>query len=178
MLRQDKPGEVARIKELFENAGAYFVTDCQGLNVPDLTALRKNLRENNVKFLVAKNTLFRMAARDAGLEGLDEYFRGPTAVAFASDDPSVAARILYDSHKKTELPRFRVFVVDGQVHQADEIKVLAELPPRNILLSQVVMSVEAPLTELVGTLDGFFRELIGLVDALADRQETGEDRDK
>ncbi len=171
MLREEKSEHVARIKELFESSNAFFLTDYQGLNVPDITILRKNLREANVKFTVAKNTLFRLAAKDAGVEGLEEYLEGPTAIAFAADDPSVAAKILYESHKKTELPRFKVFMVEGQLHQADEVRALAELPPRDVLLSQVVASVEAPLTELVGTIDGFFREIVGLVDAVADQKK-------
>jgi len=171
MIRQEKADAVARMTELFQNSDAYFITDYQGLNVPDLTLLRKSLRESKVKLMVAKNTLFRLAARNAGVPGLDEYFRGPTAVAFASDDPSVAAKILHDSYKEKERPRFKVFVVEGRIHEADEIRVLAELPPRNVLLSQLVAAVESPLTELVGTLDGFFRELVGSVDALADKRK-------
>ena len=171
MLRAEKTNKVAEITALFENANAYFLTDYQGLNVPDLTMLRKDLRESNVKYIVAKNTLFRLAAKGAGVSGLDEYFVGPTAVAFASEDASVAAKILHESYKKREMPRFKVFVVEGQIHQADEVKVLAELPSRDILLSMVVAAVEAPFAELVGTLDGFFRELVGSIDALADKRK-------
>ena len=171
MLKTQKVDVVAQIKGLFENSGAYFITDYQGLNVSDMTVLRKELRESNVKYLVAKNSLFRLAAKDAGVDGLDEYFVGPTAVAFVNDDPSVAAKILHESNKKTELPTFKVFMVEGQLHQADEVKALAELPPRDVLLSQVVAAVEAPLTELVGTLDGFFRELVGVVDALEEKKK-------
>jgi large subunit ribosomal protein L10 len=171
MLKSEKVEVVAGIKELFENSGAYFITDYQGLNVAKMTALRKELRENNVRYLVAKNSLFRLAAKDAGVEGLDEYFVGPTAVAFVSDDPSVAAKILHESNKKNELPTFRVFMVEGQLHQADEVKALADLPPRDVLLSMVVAAVEAPFSELVGTLDGFFRELIGVVDALEEKKK-------
>ena len=94
MLRTEKADVVARIKELFETSGAYFITDYQGLNVADLTLLRKELRENNVKYLVAKNTLFRLAAKDAGIDGLDEHLVGPTAVAFAREETSVAAKKL------------------------------------------------------------------------------------
>lgn len=171
MLKQEKNDQVAQLKALFEKSGAYFITDYQGLNVPDLTSLRKNLRNSNVKYMVAKNTLFRLAAREAGVAGLDDYFTGPTAVAFASDDPSVAAKILHTSYIEKEMPRFRAFVVEGQIHQPDEIRMLAELPPRTVLLSQVVAAVESPLTSLVGTLDGFFRELVGSIDALADKRK-------
>jgi large subunit ribosomal protein L10 len=171
MLRQEKIDQVAQIKALFENAGAYFVTDYQGLTVPDMTKLRKNLRNGKVTYLVAKNTLFRQAAHEAGQTELDNYFKGPTAVAFASEDPSIAAKILYDSYKEKEKPRFKVFVVEGQIHQPEEIRMLAELPPRTVLLSQVVAAVEAPLTSLVGSLDGFFRQLVGSIDALAEKRK-------
>ncbi|MEW5797039.1 MAG: 50S ribosomal protein L10 [Candidatus Zixiibacteriota bacterium] len=172
MLRQEKADQVAQLKALFEKSGAFFITDYQGLNVPDLTSLRKNLRSNKVTYTVAKNTLFRLAAREAGVTGLDEYFKGPTAVAFAADDPSVAAKILNDSYKEKEMPRFRVFVVEGQIHQPEEIRALADLPPRTVLLSQVVAAVESPLTSLVGSLDGFFRELMGTIDALAEKRKS------
>jgi large subunit ribosomal protein L10 len=172
MLRQEKADIVADIKKLFEESGAYFITDYQGLNVADMTALRKSLREQNVRYLIAKNTLFKLAAKEAGATDVDTYFSGPTAVAFAIGDPSVAAKILYDASKEKELPRFKAFVVENQVHQPEAIKVLAELPPRDILLSQVVAAIEAPLTQLVGTLDGFFRELVGSIDALADKKKS------
>jgi large subunit ribosomal protein L10 len=171
MIRQEKAAKVAQLQEMFQQSGACFVTDYQGLNVSDLTVLRKNLRNNNVKLIVAKNTLFRVAARNAGVAGLDEYFQGPSAVVFAVDDPSIAARILYDSYKEKQLPRFKAFIVEGQIHQADEIKMLAELPPRLVLLAQVAAAVESPLTSLVGTLDGFFRELIGAIDALEEKRK-------
>ncbi len=130
MLRQEKVDRIADIKKLFEESGAYFITDYQGLNVTDLTALRKDLRENQVKYLVAKNTLFILAAKEAGQEGIEEFFTGPTAVAFASADPSVAAKILYDSNKAKNLPTFKAFVVEKQLLEADQIKVLAQLPQR------------------------------------------------
>ena len=172
MIRDEKVAAVASLKELFENSLACFITDYQGLNVADMTVLRKNLRDSQVKYLVAKNTLFRLAARDAGLDGLDEFFSGPTAVAFAVDDPSVAAKILHDSYKAKDLPTFKAFVVEKELHQAEEIKKLADLPSREVLLSQVVAAVEAPFTELIGSLDGFFRELVGSVDALAEKRKS------
>ena len=172
MIRQEKAEKVAQLQELFQQSGACFVTDYQGLNVSDLTVLRKNLRNNKVKLIVAKNTLFRVAAKNAGVAGLDEYFQGPSAVVFANDDPSIAARILYDSYKEKQLPRFKVFIVEGQIHDADEIKMLAELPPRLVLLAQVAAAIESPLTSLVGTLDGFFRELIGVIDALEEKRKS------
>jgi len=172
MPNEAKLAAVNELKELFEGSDSFFVTDYHGLNVADITVLRKDLRENNVKFMVAKNTLILLGAREAGVEGLDDYLTGPTAVAFTSDDPAVAAKILNESFKKRELPRMKVFVVDKAQYPAEEIGKLADLPSKDQLLSGVVAAVEAPFSELIGSLDGFFRELIGSVDALADKRKS------
>ncbi len=172
MPKPEKIEAVAEMKQMFESAGSLFVTDYQGLNVADMTVLRKTLRDNNVKYLIAKNTLMKLAASQAGVTGIDEHFVGPTAVAFTSDDPAAAAKILNDSFKAKELPRMKVFVVDNQVFEGAEIKRLADLPSREILLSQLVAAVESPFSALVGSLDGFFRELVGSIDALADKRKT------
>ncbi len=168
------PGKVAAVqelKELFQGADSFFVTDYQGLDVAEINALRKNFRENNVKYLVAKNTLLRRAAAEAGIENVDEYLVGPTAIAFSSEDPVVAAKIIQESFKERELPRVKVFVVESTKYGPEDLKRFAELPTKEVLLSQVVAAVEAPLTELVGTIDGFFRKLIGTIDALAEKKK-------
>jgi len=174
MPNQEKMEAIAEMKELFEQSGSFFITDYKGLNVADMTVLRKKLRENSLRYLIAKNTLLKLAAKGAGQDGLDEHFVGPTAVAFVSDDPSVAAKILHDSYKDKELPRIKAFVVDNQMHPAEEIKRLADLPPRPILLSQLVAAIEAPLTQLIGALDAVFRDLVGTVDALAEKKKSEE----
>lgn len=163
---------VAELKKLFESSSSIFVTEYQGLNVADMTVLRKNLREKNVKYLIAKNTLLKIAAGEAGVEGINEHLTGPTAIAFTDDDPAVAAKILNDSFKDKELPRMRVFIVDNQPFEGSEITRLADLPTKEVLYSQLVAAIESPLTSLVGALDGFFRELIGSLDALAEKKKT------
>jgi large subunit ribosomal protein L10 len=170
MARPEKAEKVAQLKELFEGASSIFVTDYQGLDVAQATALRKSLRESNIKYVVAKNTLLRIAAKEAGFDStVTDAFSGPTAVAFCANDPSVPAKILYDSYKDLELPRTKVFVVEAHVHQGDDIKRLADLPPREVLLSQLVSAVEAPLTSVVNAIEALHRELIGTIDALADK---------
>lgn len=171
MPKQEKIDSVAELKEIFSNAGSFFVTDYMGLNVADISALRKNLRDNNVRFVVAKNTLFKIAAREAGVPALDEHFKGPTAVAFALKDPSVAAKILNTSFKEKQLPRVKAFVLENQVHGAAQVQALAELPSREVLLSSLVGMVESPLTQLVGAIEAVITELVRTVDALADKQK-------
>ena len=172
MPKPEKIEAVAALKKLFEESDSMFVTDYKGLNVADMTVLRRQLRTNNVRYLIAKNTLMRIAADQAGIKDFDQHFSGPTAVAFAQDDPAVAAKILHDSYKDRDLPRMKAFIVDNDYFDGSEIQRLADLPPRNILLSQLVASVEAPFSELVGSLDGFFRGLVGVIDALSEKRES------
>ena len=172
MPKPEKIEAVAALKQLFEESDSVFVTDYQGLNVADMTVLRKELRTNNVKYLIAKNTLMKIAADQAGIKDIGHHFSGPTAVALTKDDPAVAARILHDSYKDRDLPRMKAFIVDNECYDGSEIKRLADLPPRDILLSQLVASVEAPFSELVGSLDGFFRGLVGVIDALGEKRKS------
>jgi len=166
MAKPEKIKAVGELKDLMETTSSVFVTDYTGLNVADITALRKNLRENSVKYIVAKNTLMKIAATDAGMENIVEYFQGQTALAFGADDPTIAAKILYKSFKDIKKPIIKAFVFDGQLFPGVEITRLADLPSREVLLSQIVMSVEAPISNIVSSLDAVFHELLATVDAL------------
>ncbi|MFQ6007844.1 MAG: 50S ribosomal protein L10 [Candidatus Zixiibacteriota bacterium] len=172
MPKPQKIEAVAELSKLFADSGSFFVTDYQGLNVGEITLLRKNFRENSIKYLVAKNSLLKRAAYKAGYESIDRHLIGPTAIAFAADDPIVAAKILHDSFKERELPRVKVFVVDGRFYEAEEIKRLAALPSKETLYSQLVAAVESPLSQLVGVLSGIFRELVGTLEALSERKKS------
>ncbi|MFZ1684142.1 MAG: 50S ribosomal protein L10 [Candidatus Zixiibacteriota bacterium] len=171
MPKPEKIENVAELKEAFTQAKSFFVTDYQGLNVADISNLRKSLRESNVRFVVAKNTLFKLAAKEAGAPQLDVHFKGPTAVAFALKDPAAAAKILNDSFKDKQLPRIKAFVVDSQIHGAADIGRLADLPSKEVLLSMIVSAVEAPLSNLVSAVDAVFVDLVRTVDALAEKKK-------
>ena len=173
MPKPEKLEKVAELRKLFEDSSSVFVTDYQGLNVANVTELRRTLRKGNVTYVVAKNTLLKIAAKEAGVnDGIQASLEGPTAVAFCADDPSVPAKILHESFKERELPRIKVFVVDDHVHSGDDIKRLAELPSREVLLSQLVAAVESPLTAVIGTIDAIMRDLVGTIDALARKRES------
>ena len=157
MPNAQKLEEVARIKELFEGNNAYFITDYQGLNVADMTTLRKNLREQNIKFIIAKNTLMKVASEQAGVAGIQEHLNGPTAIAFTKEDAPFAAKILHDSFKERKLPRMKVFVVEEEVFPGDDIVKLADLPTRDELLAMIASAVEAPVKNVAALIDAFFR---------------------
>jgi large subunit ribosomal protein L10 len=172
MPRPEKVQAVDELKDLFASSQSIFVTDYQGLNVADMTLLRKGLRESDVRYLIAKNTLLRRAVDEVGLEGLKEHFNGPTAVAFTKADAAAVAKILHESYKERQLPRMKAFVVEGQVFGPEDAQRLAELPPREHLLAQLVAAVESPLTSLVGTLEAILRDLVGTLEAMAEKMQS------
>jgi large subunit ribosomal protein L10 len=173
MPTQQKIDLVADLKARFAESTNVFVTDYAGLNVEQLTKLRKNLREKGVQYVVAKNTLMRIAAKEAGYAGMDQLLLGPTAVAFSQAEPNVPAKILYDALKEYEAigkPAIRAFFIDRQQFAGAKAESIAKLPPRNVLLAQVIAAVESPIAALVGTVDGILRELVGTVEALAKKK--------
>ncbi len=176
MPTQTKIDKVAGLKERFSRADNIFVTDYVGLNVEQITRLRKDLRENGIKYIVAKNTLMQIAAREAGYDDVVQHLSGPTAIAFSNADPNVPAKIFYDAGKEfSEIgkPAVKVFYIDRQSFPAADVERIANLPSRAGLLSRLVAAVESPMVGLVGTLEGILRELIGTVEALAKNRGEG-----
>jgi large subunit ribosomal protein L10 len=173
MPRPEKVQRVEEITENFKSARNIFIADYSGLNVNDITDLRKQLRENGVAFRVEKNTLLRRAMSKLGWEELLPDLKGPTAVAVSAEDPNVPAKILYDFYDRLEKPKVRVFRVDERLYQGDDLKPLAKLPPRDVLLSELIAAVESPIATLIGTLDGVMRDFVGTLEALAKKKEEG-----
>jgi large subunit ribosomal protein L10 len=167
MPKPEKIESVSEVKKFLQDSKSVFVTDYTGLNVADITLLRKNLRDNSVKYLVAKNTLIKIAAQETGFESIMDQLTGQTALAFGFDDPSIPARILYNTFKEKQRPVIKIFMVDKKLFAGADIVRLAELPTRDVLLAQVVAAVESPLSSLIMSIDGVFQELVGTLDALA-----------
>lgn len=170
MARPEKVQAVDQLTEEISQAGSIFVTDYAGLTVADMTELRAQLRKAGIRYRVAKNTLLRLAARNADMPELVEHLQGPTAIAFAGDDPVAPAKVFHDFYSRLEKPRVRMFVTERKVYSQDDLKAVALLPPREQMLAQVVGMIQAPLSNFVGTLDAIIREFVGTVDALAKKR--------
>ena len=142
---ESKQVRVEEITEKFKGAATAVVVDYRGLNVSQLTELRKQLREAGVEFKVYKNTMTRRATVVAGLEGLNEFLTGPNAIAFSSEDVVAPAKIINDFAKKNEQLEIKAGVIEGTIASADDIKALAELPSREGLLSMLLSVLQAPM---------------------------------
>lgn len=170
MNKEDKIAAVAAIRETLGNAEGVILTDFQGLTVKEITELRKTLRAANITYDVVKNTLAKLAAQEALIEGLDDYFKGPTAIA-VSEDPVAPAKIISDFAKTHKKLTIKAGVVGGKVVDADAVKELAKLPPREILLGQVVGGLAAPISGFLNVLNGNIRNLVYVLDAIKAQKE-------
>ncbi|AIQ49584.1 MULTISPECIES: 50S ribosomal protein L10 [unclassified Paenibacillus] len=142
---QAKQDAVDVVTGKLQNSISTVVADYRGLNVAQVTELRKQLREAGVDFQVLKNSLVRRATAAAELTELDAVLTGPTAVAFSETDAVVAAKILNDFAKKNDALKLKGGVVEGKVIDADQLKALAELPSREGLLSMLLSVLQAPM---------------------------------
>lgn len=171
-LRPDKVDEVSELKERLGRAQVLVLADYRGLDVAQTTKLRRKLREAGVEFRVTKNTLLRIAAREQGVEGLDPYLEGPTAIAFGFEDPAVPAKILSDyikAEKDTPLT-LKAGWLQGKVLDLAGIKALADLPAKEVLLAQLIGALEAPMVQLAQAINAPAQNLAMTLNALAEKQ--------
>lgn len=166
MLRPEKEKVVSQLRDKLDRAKSLFLADFTGLDVGEMTELRKNFRENKVEIKVAKNSLIRLAIEKTDFEGVSKHLEGPTGLVFGYDELTVPAKILYDFQNKTEKPKIKVFWMEGKLFGEEELKRLARLPSREDLFGQILASLNSPMTNLVGILQGVLRNFIGLIDAL------------
>lgn len=172
MRREEKAIQVSEIADRLGRAQAVVMVDYRGFNVAEMTELRKRLRDAGVEFKVAKNTLVARAARENNIEGLDEYLVGPVAMAFGYDDPVAPAKILSGFVKEVRKGTIKGGILEGQVVNAEAIKQLSDLPPREVLIARVVGGMAAPLTGLVTVLSGTVRNLVYVLDAIREQKES------
>lgn len=167
------PDKVAAVKELadkFRESQAVIVTEYRGLSVPQLAELRGNIR-GAATYQVAKNTLTALAAKDAGVEGLDDLFVGPTAIAFITGDPVEAAKGLKEFSKDNDKLVIKGGVLEGKVISAEEIKKLADLESREVLLAKAAGAIQASLVNAAYMFQAPLSKAARAVDALRAKQE-------
>lgn len=181
MQKTEKEQVVAELTERLRATDALIVADYRGLTNSELGDLRARLREHGARLQVVKNTLTRRAAEAAGAEQLLALLEGPTAIAFVESDgdPVAVAKALADVAKETKVLSLRGGVLSGRALTDAEIEELAKLPPPDVVKSQLVGVIVAPLTQLLGLLEAPVRDLVGLIDArIAQLEEGGSAEDE
>ena len=171
MPRADKVAAVAEMKENLSRSQGAVLADYRGLNVKQVTELRRQLREAGVEYKVVKNTLTIIAAKELGLDDLSQYLVGPTAIAFGYEDPVAPAKVLSDFAKDNKALELKAGVLNGEVIGLDEVKALAELPSREQLLAQVLRGMQAPIAGMVNVLQGTIRNFVYALEAIRKQKE-------
>jgi large subunit ribosomal protein L10 len=170
MPRPEKVKVVEELSEKLSSSPVSILTDYTGLKVQATTDLRKQLRDASVEYRVFKNTLARIAVRNVKLEKLLEFIEGPTGYAF-SDDPLTPAKLLSDFMKSNPNLKIKCALMNGRVLDADQVRAIANLPPREVLLAQLLGQMKAPITGLVNVLIGPMRSLACALEELRKKKE-------
>jgi large subunit ribosomal protein L10 len=169
-VRADKATAVAELTDKFRSSSATVLTEYRGLTVAEITELRRSLG-NQTKYSVSKNTLAKRAATDAGIEGLDELFTGPTALAFVSGDPVEAAKSLRAFAKAHPVLIIKGGVFEGRAISAEEVSKIADLESREVLLSKLAGAMKGNLTKAAGLFQAPLSQVARLAAALQEKRE-------
>ena len=173
MKREEKAQVIERLAGKLREGSAILV-DYQGMDVARTTDLRRRSREADVEFVVAKNTLAKRAADEAGVEGLREFLQGPTALAF-SEDPVASAKLMAEFADQVESFALKGGVLDGgRILGESDVVALSRLPGREQLIAQVVGGISSPLTSFVTVLNNTVQGLVVALGQIAEQKQNAE----
>jgi large subunit ribosomal protein L10 len=172
MPTEQKENAVEEITTLLKDSKAVYFADFSGLDVPSFTTLRQQLYAEDVTFTVVKNRLAKIAAANAGIEGLDGALTGPTGMVCANEDPIAPARLMSKFAEGADgKPKMKLGLMDGTIYLEDQVKALAKLPSREVLLTQIVTGLQSPISGLAFCLSGILQGLVGTIQAVADKKK-------
>lgn len=173
MLRLEEKKELVNdLKEKLSRSKILIATDYKGMNVEAITDLRKKLRESGVEYRVVKNTLLVRATEGTDFAVIKNLFKGPTAVAFSYDDPVAPAKVLTEFAKQNEKLEIKGAALDGRALDVNAIKALSSLPPKEILLAQMLGALNAVPTGFVRVLSAVPQSLLYVLQAIRDKKES------
>jgi large subunit ribosomal protein L10 len=171
--RAERSVTIERLEKDFAAARGIYLTDFNRVNVAKITKLRRDLRSKGGKYLVVKNSLAAVALERCGKKELVPYLQGAVGVALGREDAVAPARVIKDFRKENkELLGIRVAYVEGTLYTAAQTEILADLPTREVLLSQLLSCLKAPMSNLVGSLSGILTKLVGTLEAVKNKKES------
>jgi len=170
-----KDQTITELNEVFARAKSAVLTHYHGMSAASLTSLRNHMRERQLDFRVIKNTLAQRAAKNTSLELIEGDFKGPVSILVSFDDAVAPAKALSDFAKSgvAKSPDVVSGVVEGKAVTAEEIKALANLPSKEVLLSQMLSVMNGPTTNFVGVFSALLRKMVGTLDAIKDQKAQG-----
>lgn len=170
MPKPEKEQLVKELSEKMRNNTGVIVTHYQGMTVAELSELRAKLRTHKCEYTIVKNTLGTIALKNAGLESFAQYFEGPTAVAIENGDPVSSAKVILEFAKEHTKLQVKAGLLGDKVLSAGDIKALAALPSREVLLAKLLGSMQAPIAGFANVLQGTIRNFVYVLSAIEKQQ--------
>lgn len=167
-----KQTQVRELTEKLKAAKGVVLADYRGLTVEQDTKLRKSLREAGIDYQVVKNSVIHFAAQDAGLEALEPFLNGPTALAISTVDPVAPSKLLSKFEKDFEKFELKGGIVEGKVIDVDGVKAISNLPSKEELIAKMLGSMKSPLNGLVNVLNGNIRGLVVALNAIVEQKQS------
>ncbi len=169
--REQKSQEISALADQIGKASNAFLIDFKGITVPQVTELRKQVRQTNSGYVVVKNTLALIALKDSPIVAMKEQFAGPTAIAFNATDAVVLAKALTRFAKDVPAVRFKGAMLNGQVVPAEQIQTIANLPSREELVAKLLFLMQSPIRGLVTVLQANIRNLAVVLDQIGKQKQ-------
>jgi large subunit ribosomal protein L10 len=167
--RKEKAQVISDLSEKVKGFQAAILTNYRGLNVEQINHLRQRLREEKISYHVVKNTLMKLASKGTDLEKLDNYFEGPTAIAISYGDPVLLAKILSEFIKTQPTLEIKVGLIQGKVASPEEVKALATMPSREVLLGQILGGIQGGANQLGAVIYNAIQQVLGIIQARVDQ---------
>ena len=167
----EKEQAVQRLVETMGDAKSIFLTDFTGLSVEQLSQLRREFRKADVEYIVVKNTLAKISAQKVGYDDIVPYFQGPVGLAISKKDPVAPVRVIFDFKKKGDKPNIKGAYIEGQLFDQASAEKMKDIPSREVLLTQIASGFAAPISGLVGGLQGIITGLLYTLKAIQDKKE-------